>query len=86
MASPAPSPSPSGSPWSGVQYLENLSVIGGLSFVLLFVLVKLHDDHRLPHPVHNFKKLLAVWHTTDEQVAALCGADAVDYLLLVVSG
>lgn len=70
--------------WSGLKYLENVSIIGGLSFVLLFILVKLRDDHHLPHPVHIIRKLIAVWHTTDDQVATLCGVDSADYLALVV--
>lgn len=83
---PSPGPSPEGGlhgTWGGLKYLANISVIGGISCILLFLLVKLQDDHRLPHPVHLVSKLIAVWKTTDDQIARLCGADASDYLALL---
>ena len=70
--------------WGGLQYLANISLVGGLTCILLFLLIKLRDDHKLPHPVHLVSKLVAVWFTTDDQITRLCGADASDYLIFLV--
>lgn len=67
--------------WFGnIQYLINISVLGAFCCVLLFLVVKLKSDHRLPGPASLAAKLLSVWHATGQQVARLCGANASQYL------
>eukprot|EP00850_Spirogloea_muscicola_P018587 SM000172S03060 [mRNA] locus=s172:100259:104525:+ [translate_table: standard] len=85
LGAAAPSPSlPPLPPYGGssITYLVNISALGGLTCVVLFLFVKLQDDHRLPAPRDLLTKLLAIWRATDEQIAMLCGADASDYLAL----
>ncbi|KAJ7547653.1 hypothetical protein O6H91_08G096700 [Diphasiastrum complanatum] len=85
---PAVSPSPGQQPpgweqgaWYGnIQYLINISFLGALCCILLFLIVKLRSDQRLPGPASLAAKLLAVWHTTEQQIARLCGANSVQYL------
>ncbi|MCO5593552.1 hypothetical protein L7F22_047566 [Adiantum nelumboides] len=67
--------------WFGnIQYLINISLLGSFCCVLLFLVVKLKSDHRLPGPASLAAKLLSVWHATGQQVARLCGANASQYL------
>lgn len=67
--------------WFGnIQYLINISFLGAFCCVLLFLVVKLKSDHRLPGPASLATKLLSVWHATGQQVARLCGANASQYL------
>lgn len=60
---PAPAPSPSSEPFmpgsssTGIAYLCNISAIGGLLCVALFLFGKIHDDHQLPSAVHVLSKL-----------------------------
>ncbi|KAF3440347.1 hypothetical protein FNV43_RR18631 [Rhamnella rubrinervis] len=70
--------------WYGnIQYLLNISAIGALSCVFIFVFVKLRSDHRrMPGPAALFTKLLAVWHATGREIARHCGADAAQFLLI----
>ncbi|XAR73735.1 hypothetical protein NMG60_11007806 [Bertholletia excelsa] len=84
-----PSGNPSGddnfeAAWYGnIQYLLNISAIGALTCVLVFLLVKLRSDHRLmPGPSALATKLLAVWHATGGEIARQCGADAAQFLLI----
>ncbi|OMO55758.1 hypothetical protein CCACVL1_27025 [Corchorus capsularis] len=86
---PPPSPSPDGDDvidgaWYGnIQYLLNISTIGLLCCVLIFVFLKLRSDHRrIPGPSALFSKLLAVWHATGREIARHCGADAAQFLLI----
>ncbi|CAI5525846.1 unnamed protein product [Closterium sp. Naga37s-1] len=72
-----------GAAW-GLQYLWNVSAPAGVCCVALFAAVKLRADHRLPSARHAWRKLRAVWHVTDAQIVTLCGADAADYLILLV--
>lgn len=81
----SPPPSPSGDfeqAWYGnMQYLLNISAIGAITCVLVFVLVKLRSDHRsMPGPTAIASKLLAVWHATCNEIARHCGADAAQFL------
>lgn len=82
MESPAPSNDPGGEgTWYGnIQYLLNISAIGALCCLLLFLFVKLRSDHTLPGPSSLADKLLAVWHTTGQQIARTCGANAAQFL------
>eukprot|EP00250_Pteridium_aquilinum_P008425 c17931_g1_i1 orf=154-2703(+) len=67
--------------WFGnIQYLINISLLGAFCCVLLFLVVKLKSDHRLPGLASLAAKLLSVWHATGQQVARLCGANASQYL------
>lgn len=70
--------------WYGnIQYLLNISAIGALFCLLVFVFVKLRSDHRrMPGPSALFTKLLAVWHATGREIARHCGADAAQFLLI----
>lgn len=70
--------------WYGnIQYLLNISVVGTITCVLIFVLVKLRSDHRrMPGPTAILSKLLAVWHATGREIARHCGADAAQFLLI----
>ncbi|KAE8668915.1 CSC1-like protein [Hibiscus syriacus] len=86
---PPPSPSsdedfPIDGAWYGnIQYLLNISTIGLLCCVLIFLFLKLRSDHRrLPGPSALFSKLLSVWHATGREIARHCGADAAQYLLI----
>lgn len=83
----SPEPDPGDGDWQppqnwygNIQYLINISVIGAFCCVLLFLVVKLRSDHQLPGPASLAAKLLAVWHTTGQQVARLSGANASQYL------
>ncbi|XVF18081.1 hypothetical protein REPUB_Repub10bG0180800 [Reevesia pubescens] len=84
-----PSPSSDGDDvidgaWYGnIQYLLNISTIGLLCCVLIFLFLKLRSDHRrIPGPSALFAKLLAVWHATGREIARHCGADAAQFLLI----
>ncbi|XVE87482.1 hypothetical protein DITRI_Ditri18aG0121000 [Diplodiscus trichospermus] len=70
--------------WYGnIQYLLNISTIGLLCCVLIFLFLKLRSDHRrIPGPSALFAKLLAVWHATGREIARHCGADAAQFLLI----
>ena len=84
--SPLPSPSSDfeETTWYGnIQYLFNISAIGTMTCLLIFLLVKLRSDHRrLPGPTAILSKLLAVWHATTREIARHCGADAAQFLLI----
>lgn len=88
MEAPPPSPSASGDfedlTWYGnIQYLINISAIGALFCVCIFVLVKLRSDHRsIPGPSALLAKLLAVWHATGREISRHCGADAAQFLII----
>ncbi|XP_021300666.1 CSC1-like protein At4g35870 [Herrania umbratica] len=84
-----PSPSSDGEDvfdgaWYGnIQYLLNISTIGLLCCVLIFLFLKLRSDHRrIPGPSALLAKLLAVWHATGREIARHCGADAAQFLLI----
>ncbi|TYJ10126.1 hypothetical protein E1A91_A11G186500v1 [Gossypium mustelinum] len=86
---PPPSPSSDedfandGAWYGNIQYLLNISTIGLLCCVLIFIFLKLRSDHRLiPGPSALFAKLLAVWHATGREIARHCGADAAQFLLI----
>ncbi|XWS33903.1 hypothetical protein CRYUN_Cryun22dG0123000 [Craigia yunnanensis] len=85
---PPPSPSDGddvidGSWYGNIQYLLNISTIGLLCCVLIFLFLKLRSDHRrIPGPSALFSKLLAVWHATGREIARHCGADAAQFLLI----
>ncbi|EFJ10543.1 hypothetical protein SELMODRAFT_127861 [Selaginella moellendorffii] len=67
--------------WYGnIQYLSNISIIGAVCCVILFLVVKVRSDHKLPGAASLVTKLLAVWHTTSQQIARLCGANSAQYL------
>ncbi|KAL6564885.1 CSC1-like protein [Orobanche minor] len=70
--------------WYGnIQYLLNISAIGALTCLLIFVFVKLRSDHRrVPGPTAIASKLLAVWHATSRDISHHCGADAAQFLLI----
>ncbi|KAL4577721.1 hypothetical protein LXL04_013832 [Taraxacum kok-saghyz] len=70
--------------WYGnIQYLLNISAVGTITCVLIFILVKLRSDHRrMPGPTAILSKLLAVWHATGREIARHCGADAAQFLLI----
>eukprot|EP01018_Ginkgo_biloba_P019401 Gb_36003 [translate_table: standard] len=82
LESPSPSEDPGGEgTWYGnIQYLLNISAIGAVCCLLLFIFVKLRSDHKLPGPSSLAAKLLAVWHTTGQQIARHCGANAAQFL------
>ncbi|KAI8018888.1 CSC1-like protein [Camellia lanceoleosa] len=87
LLSPPPSIDPDAdfdTAWYGnIQYLLNISAIGALSCVLVFLFVKLRSDHRrMPGAAAVFSKLLAVWHATGREIATHCGADAAQFLLI----
>ncbi|GKA64418.1 CSC1-like protein [Tanacetum coccineum] len=91
--SPLPSPSSGDTDyleptWYGnIQYLLNISAIGTITCVLIFLFVKLRSDHRrMPGPTAIISKLLAVWHATGREIARHCGADAAQYLLIEGGG
>ncbi|EPS65153.1 hypothetical protein M569_09624 [Genlisea aurea] len=70
--------------WYGnIQYLVNISAIGALTCLLIFVFLKLRSDHRrVPGPTAIASKLLAVWHATSREISHHCGADAAQFLLI----
>ncbi|XP_076889526.1 hyperosmolality-gated Ca2+ permeable channel 4.1-like [Bidens hawaiensis] len=70
--------------WYGnIQYLLNISAVGTITCLLIFLFVKLRSDHRrMPGPTAIFSKLLAVWHATGREIARHCGADAAQFLLI----
>ncbi|KAL3625703.1 hypothetical protein CASFOL_030232 [Castilleja foliolosa] len=70
--------------WYGsIQYLLNISAVGALTCLLIFVFVKLRSDHRrVPGPTAIASKLLAVWHATSREISHHCGADAAQFLLI----
>ena len=70
--------------WYGnIQYLVNISAIGALTCLLIFILIKLRSDHRrMPGPTAIVSKLLAAWHATGLETARHCGADAAQFLLI----
>ncbi|CAH9143152.1 unnamed protein product [Cuscuta epithymum] len=70
--------------WYGnIQYLLNISAIGALTCLLIFVLIKLRSDHRrMPGPAAIVSKLLAAWHATGGEIARHCGADAAQFLFI----
>ncbi|KAL2238523.1 UNVERIFIED_CONTAM: CSC1-like protein [Sesamum indicum] len=70
--------------WYGnIQYLLNISAIGALTCLLIFVFAKLRSDHRrVPGPTAIVSKLLAVWHATSREISHHCGADAAQFLLI----
>ncbi|GER40702.1 early-responsive to dehydration stress protein [Striga asiatica] len=86
-----PPPSPAGGDgdgalddaWYGnIQYLINISAVGALTCLLIFVFLKLRSDHRrVPGPTAIASKLLAVWHATSREISHHCGADAAQFLL-----
>ncbi|KAL4186554.1 hypothetical protein AMTRI_Chr09g34520 [Amborella trichopoda] len=79
--SPSPSDEPIDETWYGnIQYLLNISAIGACCCVSLFLFVKLRSDHKMPGPAGLLAKLLAVWHTTGQQIARHCGANAAQFL------
>lgn len=80
--SPAPANDTGGEgTWYGnIQYLLNISSIGALCCLLLFLFVKLRSDHKVPGPSSLVDELLAVWHTTGQQIARTCGANAAQFL------
>ncbi|XP_023882755.2 CSC1-like protein At4g35870 [Quercus suber] len=88
--SPIPSPDGDGDGGGGVdawygniQYLLNISAIGSICCVVIFLSIKLRSDHRrIPGPTALFTKLLAVWHATCREIARHCGADAAQFLLI----
>ncbi|KAF8410378.1 hypothetical protein HHK36_002906 [Tetracentron sinense] len=87
--SPPPSPASDGDgdgdmAWYGnIQYLLNISAIGSLCCVFIFLFVKLRSDHRrMPGPAALVTKLLSVWHATGREIARHCGADAAQFLLI----
>ncbi|KNA12710.1 hypothetical protein SOVF_123470 [Spinacia oleracea] len=87
MAEISPSPPPPTFDdfiWYGnIQYLLNISAIGALSCLCIFLLVKLRSDHRrIPGPFSLLSKLLAVWHATAREIALHCGADASQFLVI----
>lgn len=84
MAEPYLSPPPSpdyDSAWYGsIEYLLNISAVGALTCLSIFLLLKLRLDHRrLPGPSAALSKLLAVWHA---QILSIAGADAAQFLLI----
>lgn len=70
--------------WYGsIQYLLNISAIGALTCLLIFLLIKLRSDHRrMPGPTAIVSKLLAAWHATGREIARHCGADAAQFLII----
>ncbi|KAE9597903.1 hypothetical protein Lal_00029599 [Lupinus albus] len=70
--------------WYGnIDYLLNISAIGALCCLFIFLFVKLRSDHRrMPGPAALITKLLAVWHATGREIARHCGADAAQFLLI----
>ncbi|KAK9112627.1 hypothetical protein Scep_020146 [Stephania cephalantha] len=70
--------------WYGnIQYLLNISAVGALCCLFIFLFVKLRSDHRrMPSPTGLVTKLLAVWHATGREIARHCGADAAQFLLI----
>ncbi|XP_033134416.1 CSC1-like protein At4g35870, partial [Brassica rapa] len=70
--------------WVGdIQYLLNISMIGLLCCVSIFLFLKLRSDHRrMPGPSAILSKLLAVWSATCREIARHCGADAAQFLLI----
>ncbi|XP_002534042.2 CSC1-like protein At4g35870 [Ricinus communis] len=70
--------------WYGnIQYLLNISTIGLLFCIFIFIFVKLRSDHRrIPGPSALISKLLAVWHATGREIARHCGADAAQFLII----
>ncbi|KAK9109328.1 hypothetical protein Sjap_017388 [Stephania japonica] len=70
--------------WYGnIQYLLNISAVGALCCLFIFLFVKLRSDHRrMPGPTALATKLLAVWHATGREIARHCGADAAQFLLI----
>ncbi|KAL9241359.1 hypothetical protein vseg_015480 [Gypsophila vaccaria] len=66
--------------WYGnMEYLMNISAIGAVSCVIIFLVVKLRSDHRrIPGPA----KLLAVWHASARDIAVHCGADSSQFLVI----
>ncbi|KAI3991196.1 hypothetical protein MKX01_022417 [Papaver californicum] len=84
IQSPQPFPSEDGEKaWYGnIQYLLNISAVGALCCVFIFLFVKLRSDHRMPGPTGLIAKLLAVWHATGREIARHCGADAAQFLLI----
>nr|XP_043635222.1 CSC1-like protein At4g35870 [Erigeron canadensis] len=70
--------------WYGnIQYLLNISAVGTITCILVFLFVKLRSDHRrMPGPTAIVSKLLAVWHATGREIARHCGADAAQFLLI----
>ncbi|KAJ1380033.1 Calcium-dependent channel, 7TM region, putative phosphate [Sesbania bispinosa] len=84
---PPPSSGDDGDPyaaWYGnIDYLLNISAIGALCCLLIFLLLKLRSDHRrMPGPAALASKLLAVWHATGREIARHCGADAAQFLII----
>ncbi|KAJ0485184.1 putative protein kinase RLK-Pelle-WAK family [Helianthus annuus] len=68
--------------WYGnIQYHLNISAIGTITCLLIFLLVNLRSDHRrMSGPAAIVLKLLAVWHATGCEIARHCGADAAQFL------
>lgn len=73
-----------GTAWYGnIQYLLNISAIGALTCLLIFILIKLRSDHRrMPGPAAIVSRLLAAWHATGREIARHSGADAAQFLLI----
>ncbi|KAL3527253.1 hypothetical protein ACH5RR_011909 [Cinchona calisaya] len=89
LASLPPSPAGDGdfsydTAWYGnIQYLLNISAIGALTCLLIFILIKLRSDHRrMPGTTAIASKLLAAWHATGREIARHCGADAAQFLFI----
>ncbi|KAF3616409.1 hypothetical protein T459_24899 [Capsicum annuum] len=56
--------------YSNIQYLLNISVIGALTCLLIFIFGKPQSDHRrMPGPTAIASKLLAAWHATGVEIA-----------------
>ena len=59
----------------GTDIHESKDIITDLNILILFV--KLQSDQKVPGPSSLFDKLLAVWHTTGQQIARTCGASEI---------
>ncbi|XP_074308459.1 CSC1-like protein At4g35870 [Silene latifolia] len=81
---PPPLPDDFDTTWYGnIQYLINISAVGAISCLFIFLLVKLRSDHRrIPGPTALATKLLAVWHAAAREIALFCGADAAQFLVI----
>ncbi|GAB2252359.1 hypothetical protein Droror1_Dr00005206 [Drosera rotundifolia] len=80
----SPTPSDLDFTWYGnIQYLLNISAIGAISCLIIFLSVKLRSDHtHIPTPSALLSKLIAVWHATGREIARHCGADAAQFLFI----
>ncbi|CAI9768168.1 unnamed protein product [Fraxinus pennsylvanica] len=61
----------------------NISVIGALTCLLIFVFLKFRSDHRhLPGPTAIASKAVAVWHSTSGEIEHPYGVYAGQFLLI----